>query len=420
MFFGSHSDCFFVAQVWLTSIAHDDEFDVFIALVIFGFSCLFLILPMLINLFQLQKEIKTWLADSDTRQMLQSWITNNIMLLYALSIIFGSSFSAIEFCNSNLFQWPICYMSLPRKYKQVFKHKRLHSVVYFENIPQFALQIFFSIYFNDLTFITLFAMIFSLLSVILALFEFSIKQYLFENETLLLIKFKVESKQIQNLSRSQFQHRIEYKRFGVSNEIAKILSIDFSSIELLKPIPSKEGALLIFHIRNDSIDGTNALKTIQKEIHSGRLGTALNRIYKLEDFPKILGLETKFIGSAATGGIDMPVISIPKQNKAVRSASSLSNLSNNSPRLVQTSLSVDGNDIGHIATVPTVSTTAGMTHDGNEVDEMAYTMGTPGTDNGQMEAPQRLHQQQQGRGEGEGHNEGEPPLPPSRETEYVE
>ena len=91
---------------------------------------------MIINLIQLQSEIKKWLEDGDTRQILNSWIKSNVKILYGVSIIFGSSFSGIELCNSNLFQWYIFYMNLPRMYKRIFKHKRfVYNVRIIHNLP---------------------------------------------------------------------------------------------------------------------------------------------------------------------------------------------------------------------------------------------------------------------------------------------
>ena len=167
-------------------------------------------------------------------------------------------------------------MNLPSMYKQIFKHKRFYSVVLFENLPQLVLQVIYSLFiFHELTVTTLFAMIFSLLSIILTLFEFVTRRYMIGNDHMymLSIKFIVESEYLQKLSRSQFQSKIERKRYGVSNGLAKILSIDFSNVELLKPIPSKEGVLLIFHIRDNRVRMQDAVEIINNEIASGRLNT---------------------------------------------------------------------------------------------------------------------------------------------------
>ena len=238
--------------------------------IVLGLSGVFLLLPTLINLFQLSSAVRTWTDDCDIRQIMQPWLTSNVGFLYASSIVFGSAFSAMEFCNSNLFQWNICYMNVPRKLKQKFKLKRLYSIVLFENIPQLGLQCIYSFVIDELTYVTLFAMLFSLLSIILTGFEFSTKKYLFEHEASLSVKFKVNSPQIESFSRSQFIRIIEYKRYCVSNELAKMLSIDFTSVELLKPIPSKNGAQLILYIRHQ-VEKANVINIIAGEIANQRL-----------------------------------------------------------------------------------------------------------------------------------------------------
>ena len=249
---------FFIGQTWSSWIRHSDDEILFLLCIL---CSLFLITPVSINLLQLQYEIRYKWTKNDvyTKLIVQPWLTTNIRFLYLLSIISGSAFSAIELCNSNLFQWPIFYMNLPRMNRQIFKNKRLYSIIIFENIPQLALQIIYSIimtnkyngYNYNVTFVTIFATIFSFLSILLTLCEFSTKNYLLNQERKLFVKFKIDSGTIQKYSRKNFIYKIEYKRYRVSNEIARILSIDFNYIELLKPIPCNQGAMLIFHIRTD-------------------------------------------------------------------------------------------------------------------------------------------------------------------------
>ena len=72
--------------------------------VFFGFAIIFII-SLVIGLMQLQHEIKRkWMKDKYCRQTIRSWLVSYIRVLYFLSVITGSSFSAIELCNSNLFR----------------------------------------------------------------------------------------------------------------------------------------------------------------------------------------------------------------------------------------------------------------------------------------------------------------------------
>lgn len=203
-------------------------------LVILVCSVLFLVIPTILSLFQLHREIKTkWLMSKNCREIIQPWILSYLTILYIISIISGSAFSAVEFCNSNLFRLRITYMNLPRRHKQLFRNKRIYSVVLLENVPQLVLQALFSVIMRALSAITLFSMIFSLISIILTIFEVSLKQHLFASENLVFIKFIVESPEIQAFGRNEFINIVEYQRFTIANEVAKVLSIDFSFIELL-------------------------------------------------------------------------------------------------------------------------------------------------------------------------------------------
>ena len=93
--------------------------------------------------------------------------------------------------------------------------------------------------------ITLFAMIFSAASIVLTAFEFSIKKYLLDTESVIIVKFKVNSEEIQQMTRSEFIKKIENKRNKITTEVAKLLSVDFAILEQSKPIPCTEGLIYI-------------------------------------------------------------------------------------------------------------------------------------------------------------------------------
>ena len=239
----------------------------------FPFCCLFLILPMMANLTQLNKEIKKWITDNDTRHILQPWILKHGKGLYLLAIISGSAFSAVELCDSNLFQLSFFSLDLPLRQKQIFKNKRVFSVVFFENIPQIALQIVYLLIVDNGSSsnnIAVISMCFSLLSVILTLFEYNTKKFVFESEYLMVIKFKVDSPFIQNMSASEFRQQISNKRILVNHELAKILNISYLLVEQLKPTVCAEGVLITCHIRCD-VPPISAMTGLKKAIATNRL-----------------------------------------------------------------------------------------------------------------------------------------------------
>ena len=126
------------------------------------------------------------------------------------------------------------------------------------------------------------AILFSVLSLVLTLFEYSTKKYLLKAESVLFVQFRVHSKEIALMSRRKFMAKIEYKRYSISNHVAKILGIDYAFVELLKPIAFKEGAILTFAIRNDEY---SSKYHDQQDMSGGGSGDSdgnSNRCYRID------------------------------------------------------------------------------------------------------------------------------------------
>ena len=171
-------------------------------------------------------------------------------------------------------------MNLPR---QMFKNKRIYSV----KMQQLALELVYSIIMSNecnggyhVICVTIFAAIFSFLSIVLTLCEFSTKTYLLNQETKLFTEY----------SRKNFIYKIEY-RYSVNNEITRILSIDFNYIELLKQISYNQGAMLTCHIRID-VD----------------LNTSDNNINISSNYSNLIASGTN-IGSVASTNVNLSNIS---------------------------------------------------------------------------------------------------------------
>ena len=60
------------------------------------------------------------------------YIQKHIKLIYFITFICGSSFSAVSLCNSYLFQLDTFSMGLSRKQMAIFRNKRIFSVVLLE------------------------------------------------------------------------------------------------------------------------------------------------------------------------------------------------------------------------------------------------------------------------------------------------
>ena len=123
------SDCFFVAELVLTFPGIDNDMIHFILL---SCSIFFIIVPLFANIYQLQVEIKRWMSDPDSKQVIRAWMRYNMRILYLLSFISGSAFSAVELCNSYLFQLPLFSMGLSQRDTAFFKNQRIFTIVLLE------------------------------------------------------------------------------------------------------------------------------------------------------------------------------------------------------------------------------------------------------------------------------------------------
>ena len=240
----------------------------------FVFSCFFVILPVIASMFQLHRETKRWMMDDDSRHIVQPWIMKHFHYLYIIAMISGSGFAAVELCNSQLFQLSLFCMNLPQRQTQIFKNKRLFSIVLLENVPQICLQIVYLLFLKvdnstDSIIIALIAMFFSVSSVVLSLFTYNTKEYVFKTENLVVIKFKIDSNSIRNMKTKTFQQQICNQRKNFNHQLSKILSVNYYHVEQLKPIPCSEGVLMTFIVRTD-IAAKMTMDKIQNAIQTGR------------------------------------------------------------------------------------------------------------------------------------------------------
>ena len=120
---------FFALQVYQT-------LDGLVDWIIFIGAIVFVTLPIFSNFIQLHQNLQVWVTDLETRVIVQAWIQMHLRTLYLLSIVFGSAFTAVELCNSNIFHLNVFNMGLNRRQKAAFKNKRLFSTVLLENVPQ--------------------------------------------------------------------------------------------------------------------------------------------------------------------------------------------------------------------------------------------------------------------------------------------
>ena len=123
--------------------------------------------------------------------------------------------------------------------------------------------------------ITLFAALFSLLSIISTIFEYISARLLLSTETVLVIEVEIESIEIARFTHKQFGI-IENYRMVIVNEISKIVDIDRRLIELLLPIHTQTGVDLKFYIRTEGNEDKKLLQLVQNAVDSGHLANVCN------------------------------------------------------------------------------------------------------------------------------------------------
>ena len=131
------SDLFFCVKLWLLCLVTEHAFywSLFVCAIVF------IILPLIVNIYQLNNQIKKWNNEnSDEKfqfkrhasQKLCHWINARIKFIYVLTFICGSSFSVFALCNSYLFRLRIFSMGLSQRQKALFRNQRIFSVVLLE------------------------------------------------------------------------------------------------------------------------------------------------------------------------------------------------------------------------------------------------------------------------------------------------
>lgn len=284
--FDFYSDVTFVIQVWLDSITNNSKLfnsttQISIA-IIFILSILAIICPLLMNIYQLHKEIGIWMLNPDCSQIVGPWIKKRVKFLYTLSFICGSSFSAIELCNSHLFELAIFSAGLPNRMVWIFKNKRFFSVVLLENIPQIGCQLIYSILTDNFTSVTFIAALFSTLSALLTTIEYLTKSSLIKTESLIIVRFKLSDRSKTSFATKQeFQQKTK-KRKDVEWEMGKILHVEPGHVELLRPIAVENGAMLTFYVTRDMEQETeiqHVSQRITRAIDNGTISKVLLLIY---------------------------------------------------------------------------------------------------------------------------------------------
>ena len=250
-----------------------------IYLILFCCSVAFIVLPLFFNIFQLHKQLSLWMHDSILKQTdTPQWILLHTKMIYLIAFVSGSAFSAVALFNTYLFRLSLFGMGLSRYHQRQFNHKRVFSVVLLENIPQAIIQSFALVISvinnNDYSqyVITLFSMLFTIISILLCLFEYCFSTNFIESHTGIMITFHVDSQDIASMNHGKFMNDIVFCNKQLVHYMSQLLNLSNNNqCERLKPKKDVNGAIYTFVVAIDSSNVRQAKKTLTDAIRDDKL-----------------------------------------------------------------------------------------------------------------------------------------------------
>ena len=258
-------------------LCYDDNDMLYIS----GLVCIFFIIfPLIISLIQLHLQFKDWQRFDD----INAYISDNAYMLYGLSLLLGSAFTAISLCHSRLFD--IYKLDIPLNKMQLlnFRNKRIYSVVFFENIPQILVQIGYIISISENGSIVYATMTFSVLSVFLTVLSIRTYKNLEESRDYVQMAVDVKGKVIYDKI-SKCKNRIYLLR----KQLSGLFGVSIKSIEVQRPtqIPNGLRVSMNIYINNTKSIDINCNKLLAEAIKSGQVGQIFKECWDLSAVPTV-------------------------------------------------------------------------------------------------------------------------------------
>ena len=277
-------DAFVSVDIYYKHNSSSDEFGFLIAFIA---SITFIILPSMLSIYQLRRHyIEHWLNDDRIRL----WWNRYSKLLYLMSIISGSSFTAIGIMNGSMFGLEMFEMGLSKKQKRRFKTKRLYSVVIFENIPQFALQIWLFTQSGGLNIITGFSSTFSMISILVTIMGSCNTKMILHSQEYSQLTLDVTG----DMDTEKCRKRVNRIRYGV----ARVIGLDSKMMEVMKPVYIPKGLQLQI---NNYVNN----KAILQSKANGQLAGIIARAWGIDDILTVSNLQCKLVQSENTVHINV-------------------------------------------------------------------------------------------------------------------
>ena len=170
---------------------------------------------------------------------------------------------------------------------------------FFQNLPQLLIQILSLILFYSIAesislestntnirdsnlLITIFSMLFTIISIILSGFDYCLKSKFVYVSSSIIISFCVESNDVANMPHTQFKSQIVNRKNKLCNNIAKILSLRFQQVERLTPKLVSNGIIYVFIIAADETKYDSIHESIQNANDNDKIKTLFENIYGLK------------------------------------------------------------------------------------------------------------------------------------------
>eukprot|EP01084_Bolivina_argentea_P109463 195666_1 len=261
-------------------------------------SVIFIIFPIIMSYMQLLNQIKNkWMKVG--KNELRQWLTRYVFVLYFLSIIAGSSFTAIKLCQSNLFGLKIFDIPLTKGEIIEFQTKRVFSIILFENVPQLSLQCIYLFIsqtdnINNVVFIT---MGFSLISIIIAVTSSIQQKAIIKSQDRVEISFDVSNMDVNEIKYAQ--NCVNKLKQRISGK----LGVDCDLFEIPKPTLLPNNSLnvtIMIHINQKMAVNNNYETLINNANHIGEIARLVKESWNLSKNPTISNLSYQQIMSQNT------------------------------------------------------------------------------------------------------------------------
>ena len=130
---------------------------------------------------------------------------------------------------------------------------------------------------------TILSMIFTVISVLLSVFEYALSSRFVRKGSVMFIKFVLQSQTIANMSAKEFIDNIIFRRaHKVTHSMSKTLGLHFVQVERSIPMQSNDGMSLMFIIDADSSRFDPIWQIFIANVQNGTIGKNLAKIYKIE------------------------------------------------------------------------------------------------------------------------------------------